>query len=99
MNRWAVVFRDSAEMLSVRADKELRDKHVEYARNHHELLIGGGLKDHPDGTFCGAMWIVDADTRKDVEALILLDPFYVAEHRSYEIFTWGKILEDKFVTL
>lgn len=99
MNRWAVIFRDSIEMLSVRANKKLRDQHVEYARNHPELLIGGGLKTDPDSAFCGAMWIVDVETKKEVESLILNDPFYVAEHRSYEIFIWGKILEDKIVTL
>lgn len=99
MQRWAVVFRDTDGMLEIRANKELRDKHVAYAKEHPELLIGGGLKIDPDSDFCGAMWIVEAEEKAEVESLILADPFYVASHRTFEIFTWGKILEDKLVTL
>jgi len=86
-------------MLAVRANKELRDLHVAYAKAHPELLIGGGLKHDANSDFCGAMWIVEANEKEAVEALIVADPFYVAEHRSFEIFAWGKILEDKMVTL
>ena len=99
MSRWVVIFRDTDKMLDIRANLELRNKHVAYAKNHPELLIGGGLKADPDGAFCGAMWIVQADTKDEVERLILADPFYVSDHRTFEIFTWGKILEDKMVTL
>lgn len=99
MQRWVVIFQDSSQMLEVRANKSLRDRHVAYAKNHPELLIGGGLKPAPDEDFCGAMWIVELETRSEVEALVLADPFYIAEHRTFEIFTWGKILEDIQVTL
>lgn len=97
--RWAVIFEDDPEMLNVRADRVRRDAHVAYAKSHPELLIGGGLKDDPSGDFCGALWIVEADTKEDVKALVLRDPFYVPEYRRYQIFTWGKILEDVAVTL
>ncbi len=99
MQRWAVIFRDTDDMLEIRANKELRDQHVAYAKAHPELLIGGGLKTDADSDFCGAMWIVEANEKAEVESLILADPFYVAVHRTYEIFAWGKILEDKSVTL
>lgn len=99
MQRWAVIFRDTDDMLEIRGNKELRDQHVAYAKAHPELLIGGGLKPDPDSDFCGAMWIVEANEKAEVESLILADPFYVAAHRTYEIFAWGKILEDKSVTL
>ena len=99
MQRWVVIFKDSNQMLEIRADKALRDRHVSYAKQHPELLIGGGLKPSPNENFCGALWIVESETRLEVEELVLADPFYIAEHRTFEIFSWGKILEDKSVTL
>lgn len=41
--RWVVIFKDSPEMLDVRARRDLRDAHVAYANAHAELLIGSGL--------------------------------------------------------
>lgn len=99
MPRWAVIFTDTPDMMGVRRDEARRNAHVAYVRAHPELRIGGGLKPGPDGDFCGALWIVDAPDRAAVESLIAADPFYVPEHRRYEIFTWGKILEDVEVTL
>lgn len=99
MTRWVVIFMDTLEMLDVRQDQSRRDAHVAYVKAHPELLIGGGLKPAPDQEFCGAMWVVEADTKGAVDELVLNDPFYVADYRSYSIFTWGKILEDQSATL
>ena len=97
--RWVVLFHDTAEMLAVRAKQELRDAHVAYVKAHPELLIGGGLKPEPDAPFCGALWVVETETKAEGEQLILGDPFYVPEFRRFEIFTWGKILEDQTALL
>ena len=99
MTRWVVIFRDTMEMLDIRARRDLRDAHVAYAKQHPELLIGGGLKPEVDADFCGALWVIETDEKEDVEKLIVNDPFYHPEYRSYEIFTWGKLLEDQTVTL
>ena len=99
MTRWAVIFTDTPDMLAIRAKKHLRDAHVAYVKDHPELLIGGGLKPDPDADFCGAMWIVNADTKSAVIELVANDPFYHADYRTYQIFTWGKILEDRTAVL
>ena len=99
MTRWVVIFKDTKEMLKIRADRGLRDAHVAYVRNHPELRIGGGLKPQPDADFCGALWVVEAQDRAEITTLIENDPFYVPEHRRYDVFTWGKILEGEAVTL
>lgn len=99
MTRWAVMFRDAPEMLAIRADKSRRDAHVAFAKARPELLIGGGLKPAPGGDFCGALWIVEAENRDEVETLIRADPFFVEAYRCFEIFTWGKILEDQIAML
>ena len=99
MIRWVVIFSDTEGMLDIRNDRGLRDAHIRYATDNPTLLIGGGLKRDPEQQFCGAMWVVEADTRDEVINLIENDPFYVPEHRSFEIFTWGKILENETVNL
>ncbi|MCI5096594.1 MAG: YciI family protein [Rhodobacteraceae bacterium] len=99
MTRWAVLFRDTPQMMQIRADKALRDAHVDYVERHPELLIGGGLKPDPEQEFCGALWVVEAEDQTEVEHLIHCDPFYIPAHRSYEIFAWGKILEDRTAVL
>ena len=97
--RWIVIFEDSPEMLEIRARKDLRDAHVTYVKAHPELLIGGGLKSSPEAPYCGAVWVVELETKAQVEQLIADDPFYFREFRSYRILTWGKILEDQSVIL
>lgn len=99
MTRWVVIFKDTPQMLDFRAKKELRDAHVAYAKAHPELLIGGGLKPEADADFCGALWVVEAASKQEVEQLVLGDPFYIPQHRSFEIFTWGKLLEDQTAIL
>ncbi len=99
MSKWVVIFTDSPEMLEVRAKKDLRDAHVAYAKDHPVLLIGGGLKPAPGEDFCGALWVVEANSRTEIEELVQNDPFYVPEYRTFEIFTWGKILEDRAAIL
>ena len=99
MTRWVVIFSDAPEMLAVRADQTRRDAHVDYVRAHPELIIGGGLKPAPNEDFNGALWVVEAPTRSDVETLIKNDPFYFPEWRSYNIHVWGKILEDQTAVL
>ena len=99
MTRWVVIFKDTPEMLDVRSDKARRDAHVAYVRAHPELVIGGGLKPDMNADFCGALWVVETNGKTDIEELVRNDPFYVADYRSYEIFTWGKILEDQTTTL
>ncbi len=99
MTRWVVIFRDAPQMLEVRKKKELRDAHVTYARDHPELLIGGGLKPETDEDFCGALWVVEAENKKQVEHLVANDPYYFPEHRTFEVFTWGKLLEDQTAVL
>ena len=99
MTRWVVVFKDTVDMLDVRSRQDIRDAHVAYAKKHPELLIGGGLKPEPDGDFCGALWVVEADSKVEVEELIANDPFYFPDHRTFEIYTWGKLLEDQMATL
>lgn len=68
-------------------------------RAHPELRIGSGLKPDIDADFTGALWIVEAEDKTSVEQLIKADPFYFPDYRSYQIYTWGKLLEDQTAVL
>lgn len=99
MTRWVVIFKDTPEMLEIRGKKHLRDAHVAYAKAHPELLIGGGLKPGKEEDFCGALWVVEAESKMEVERLVVADPFYFPQYRVFEIYTWGKLLEDQTAVL
>lgn len=99
MTRWVVIFTDTPDMLEIRGCKTLCCAHVAFAKAHPELLIGGGLKPDPDSAFCGALWVVEADDKTCVESLIRADPFSVPAYRRFEIFAWGKLLEDQMAVL
>lgn len=89
MARWTVTFTDKPEMDRVRSDRKRREAHIAFVRSRPELQIGGALAMRPMQDFPGAIWNVEAETRQDVERLILQDPYYVASLRRYTITEWG----------
>ena len=76
-------------MSRIRGDKSRRIAHIAFVRGRAELQIGGPLAMQPMQDFPGAIWTVQAETRADVERLILSDPYYVASLRRYKIRVWG----------
>lgn len=47
------------------------------SENSGKILFGGPLKNSPDGPSTGALVVVDCATRREAEALIGADPFYL----------------------
>lgn len=76
------VFKDTPEMLDIRARKESREAHIAFAKAHPELLIGGGLKPAADELFWGVLWV---DDKADVENLVTDAPFYFPLYRALEV--------------
>ena len=92
MTRWAVIFDDTPGMLPHR--KKYWVDHLAYLKEHKDkILVGGGLRHDPDAPFVGGLWIVESETRDDVVELVLRDPYFNSEHRRFEIFFWGKAIE------
>ena len=89
MKQWTVTFIDAPGMSRIRGDKNRRTAHIAFVRARSELQIGGPLAMAPMQDFPGAIWTVQAETRADVERLILSDPYYVASLRRYKISAWG----------
>ena len=92
MTRWVVIFEDTPGMLAVR--KEHGAEHIAYLEKHSKsILIGGGLRHIPESPYVGGLWIVEAVKYDDVVALVVNDPYFAPEHRSFKILSWGKAIE------
>ncbi|WP_278921870.1 hypothetical protein [Pseudophaeobacter profundi] len=85
VRQWRVTFQDAPDMGRIRADKARRAAHIAFVRSRAELQIGGPLAMRPMQDFPGAIWTVCAESRADVERLIVSDPYYVAGLRRYVI--------------
>lgn len=90
MKQWTVTFLDAPEMTRIRGDKARRNGHIAFVRANPQLQIGGSLAMRPMQDFPGAIWNVEAESREDVERLIISDPYYVASLRRYKITCWSK---------
>ncbi|MBP9904117.1 MAG: hypothetical protein KBF66_01070 [Rhodoferax sp.] len=49
--------------------------------------------------FVGGMWVMEVCRRERAVELIEQDPYWVPEHRTVRLLTWGKGLEDRVVVL
>jgi len=94
---YAVRFFDRPDRLAVR--QKYLDAHVSWLDEHRDqILVGGSLRGAPGETPVGGLWIVEAESRQDVEKLFATDPFWVNGLRErYEIFFWSKAFPDRKV--
>lgn len=94
---FVVTFRDRPDRLWIR-DRFLA-AHLEWLENHRAAVrIAGSLRADPDQAPLGALWIVQADGRQQVEDLLRTDPFFVQGLRQeYEIRHWSKAFPERLV--
>jgi hypothetical protein len=66
--------------------------HLDWLERHSDVVpVGGSLRHEPSETPKGGLWIAQADSKQQLEALLQMDPFYLAGLRqSYEILHWSK---------
>lgn len=94
--RIACIFSDKPEMNNHR--KLFGSDHLQYLSDHEtEILIGGGLRNEPDGNYVGGMWILEVDSFERAKELVENDPYFVPELRSYELKIWGKAFDKPVV--
>jgi uncharacterized protein len=74
--------------------KRLLQAHLEWVAAQGEAIrVAGSLRESPDATPVGALWVVRAPSKAAVEALIATDPFTTGGLRAgWEIFHWSKAL-------
>ena len=87
---FAVIFTDNPGHGAVRA-AHLQD-HIAWLEQHRDVVpIGGSLRLAPGDVPKGGLWIAEAESADQIDALIQSDPFFIAGLRQgYEILHWSK---------
>lgn len=92
---FAVLFTDKPGQAALRA--EHLNAHIEWVAQHQDcVLVAGSLRTEPEAVPQGGLWIVEAASRADVQALLQTDPFWTCGLRAgVEILHWSKALEQR----
>lgn len=87
---FAVRFTDKPDTQAIR--QQFMQAHLDWLdQNQSAVLVGGPLRADMDGAAVGSMWVVEAENRDAVVALIDTDPFWIEGLRaSVEILHWIK---------
>jgi uncharacterized protein YciI len=74
--------------------RQLLQAHLEWVAARADVLrAAGSLRESPDATPVGGLWVVRAPNKAAVEALIATDPFTTGGLRAgWDIFYWSKAL-------
>ena len=90
---FAVLFEDHEEFGHMRP--KLMPDHLAFLeRNAASISAAGPLKD-ADGAPAGGLWLVSADSREAVQALIEADPFWpTGLRKSVRILEWTQVFAD-----
>ena len=94
---FAVIFRDKPGHGHVR--QQWLDAHIRWVDEHSAVVrVAGSLRrepgDVPGDVPIGGLWIVEAESKAAVDALLRTDPFWTAGLReSVEILHWSKALD------
>jgi uncharacterized protein len=92
---FVVNFADRADRLLVR--QQYLPDHLRWLdANSERVLVAGSLRREPDAAPIGGLWIVEAPSRSDLEALLEGDPFWIHGLReSWTILHWSKAFPDR----
>jgi uncharacterized protein YciI len=87
---FAVIFTDKPGHGELRAAN--LQAHIEWLERHRDTIpIGGSLRREPGEVPKGGLWIAEAASKAELEALLRTDPFWIAGLRqSHEILHWSK---------
>ena len=79
--------------------KEFLAAHIAWLDKHKDMiLVPGSLRPEPGEDAVGGLWVVEAPSKKDIEALFQSDPFWVQGLRQgYEILYWSKAFPERKV--
>lgn len=96
---FAVIFTDKAGYGEVRAAN--LQAHIEWLeKNKGVVPVGGSLRAEEGDVPKGGLWIAQADSKAQIEELIMSDPFFIAGLRErYEVLHWSKANAQRLVTI
>jgi len=91
---YAVLFEDDKD-LGQDLRREYLPAHLAFLEKHKAHISAAGPLLSADGEPEGGLWLVDAETREAVIALVKEDPFWpTGLRRSYRISTWKQVFVD-----
>ena len=96
---FAVIFQDAPDRLSVR--EQFLPAHLEWlAQNADVIKVAGSLRSTLTAAPEGGLWIIEADSIEQIEALVATDPFTVHELRAgWSIRYWSKAFSDRYTSV
>lgn len=96
---FAVIFTDKPDGGEIRAAQ--LQAHIEWLERHQDIVpVGGSLRHELGGLPKGGLWIAQAGSKAQLEALIQTDPFWMAGLRqSCEILHWAKANPNRMVLI
>lgn len=96
---FAVIFTDKPAHADVRAAH--LQAHIEWLEQNQAIVpIAGSLRHAPGEAPKGGLWIAEAESKAQIEALIQTDPFFMAGLReSHEILHWSKANSERKVLI
>lgn len=91
---FAVIFTDKPSHGELRASQLAA--HVAWVEDHKDtVLVAGSLRADPQQVPKGGLWIVEAESKEVVNALLKTDPFFTCGLRQdVEVLHWSKALQD-----
>lgn len=94
---YVVRFTDRSDRSATR--KEFLAAHIAWLDEHKDMiLVPGSLRPEHGEDAVGGLWVVEAPGKKEIEALIQSDPFWVQGLRQgYEILYWSKAFPERRV--
>jgi hypothetical protein len=95
MMLYAVRFHDRPDRLATR--ERFLAAHIAWlAERRDRVLVAGSLRTAPGTPPVGGLWILEADSRAEVEAIYATDPFWTEGLRErVEIHVWSKALPER----
>jgi uncharacterized protein YciI len=72
---------------------EFMQEHLAFLRSRvRQISAAGPLKDAESGLPAGGLWLVSADSRAEVIALVMADPFWpTGLRKSFKVLEWTKV--------
>jgi hypothetical protein len=89
--KYAVLFEDNDEFAHMRP--RFMADHLQFlGDNSDRIETAGPLKDGQSGEPAGGLWLVDAESAHDVQALVESDPFWpTGLRKSIRILEWTQV--------
>nr|TFG55597.1 MAG: hypothetical protein E4H34_00175 [Hyphomicrobiales bacterium] len=100
MARWVAIFEDDETKAKDVRGKYTQDHLAYLAANKAKILLAGGLRPEPSGSFEGGLWILDVADRNEAMQCVENDPFFKnGLRKSVRVAAWGKAFPEDMVTL